>query len=291
MEKVTFINSKGQSIQLGNDAPFILTSIENTGAVNANIQSQKSPYQDGESYIDNTLEPRYIPIKITILAESIDEMMDYRRKTINVFNSKLGLGDLIYEIGGVKRTIRAMSELAPFFPDAGDFKDAMQEGLINLYAPNPFWLDPNTYREEIAIWRGSFEFPLEIPFEGIEMGYREPSLIVNIENKGDVQCGMTIQFKALASVKNPSIFNINTREYFKITKIMEAGEIIIVTTQHGNKKVISNKNGIIRSEKDWDYTSTFLQLDVGDNLLRYDAEDGIDNLEMSISYIPQYLGV
>src|SRR5665648_504005 len=39
-----------------------------------------------------------------------------------------------------------------------------------------------------------------------------------------------------------------------------------------------------------DLGSTFLQLDVGDNLMRYDADTGIDNLEVSIYFTPQYLG-
>ena len=128
--------------------------------------------------------------------------------------------------------------------------------------------------------------------EGIEIGYREPSLIVNIYNTGDVACGMKIQFKALATVVNPSLFNVNTREYFKINKTMEAGEIITVTTHFQNKRVELNKNGVVSNAFNWiDLNSTFLQLEPGDNFFRYDADEGIDNLEVSIYYTPQYLGV
>src|SRR5690606_24488924 len=130
MEKITFINSKDQSVELGNDAPFILTKIEGTGAVNADIQTQKSPFQDGETYIDNTLEPRSLSIEIMVLAEDKEEMMKNRRKLLQVFNPKLGPGKLIYEFGNNRKEIEAISELAPVFPDAGDFKDTMQPGLI-----------------------------------------------------------------------------------------------------------------------------------------------------------------
>lgn len=292
MEKVTFINSRGQSIQLGNDCPFILTKIEGTGAVNVDIQSQKSPYQDGVSYLGNTLDPRTISIEVMLLAETIEEMMIYRRKILNIFNPKLGEGRLIYEIGGIKREIKAISELAPVFPDAEDFKDVMQPGLIQLYCSNPFFKDISESKEEVAIWRGVFEFPLELVLEGIEMGYREPSLIVNVFNKGDVPCGMKIEFKALGTIVNPSLFNVNTREYFKINKVMEAGEVITVNTQFQNKRVELNKNGVKSNAFNWiDFQSTFLQLDVGDNLFRYDADEGLDNLEVSIYFTPQYLGV
>lgn len=292
MEKVTFINSKGQSVTLGGEAPFILTKIEGTGAVNVNIQSQKSPHQDGESYLGSTLDTRPIPIEIMVLGENESDMANKRHRLMQVFNPKLGQGRLIYEFGTVKREIKAISELAPVFPDAGDFKDTMQPGLIQLYCPNPFFRDVVETKEEIAVWVGAFEFPLEIPEEGIEMEYREPSLIVNINNKGDVTCGMKIQFKALATVQNPSLFNINTREYFKINRTMESGEIITVTTHFQEKKVELRKNGVASNAFNWiDLDSTFLQLEVGDNLFRYDSDEGVDSLEVSIWYTPQYLGV
>jgi len=293
MEKVTFINSKGQSIELGDDGPFILTKIEGTGAVNVNIQSQKSPFQDGETYLGNTLEPRSIPIQIMILGENEIDIASKRHRLLQVFNPKLGPGRLIYEFGNISREIKALSELAPVFLDGErDFKETTQPGLIQLYCSNPFFKDLVETKEEVAIWRGSFEFPLGLIETGIELGYREPSLIVNVFNQGDVPCGMRIRFRALATVVNPSLFNVNTREYFKINRTMEAGEIITVTTHFQNKRVKLNKNGVISNAFNWiDFTSTFLQLNVEDNLFRYDADEGIDNLEVAIYYTPQYLGV
>lgn len=40
-----------------------------------------------------------------------------------------------------------------------------------------------------------------------------------------------------------------------------------------------------------DLDSTWLQLDVGDNLFRYDADTGIDNLEVYIYFHSKYLEV
>ena len=98
-----------------------------------------------------------------VLAEDKEEMMKNRRKLLQVFNPKLGEGKLIYEYGNIKREIRAISELAPVFPDAGDFKDTMQPGLIQLYCANPFWLDNFEISEEIITWIGGISFPLRLP--------------------------------------------------------------------------------------------------------------------------------
>ena len=190
----------------------------------------------------------------------------------------------------LKGKIRVRVDSGPVFSKAFNTFEYLNF-IVDLIAPNPYWQDLSINRTDIAIWQGSFEFPLELVDEGIEMGYREPSLIINVLNQGDVTCGMKIQFKALATVVSPSLFNVNTREYFKINKTMEAGEVINVTTHFQNKRVQLNKNGVVSTLTGWDYTSTFLQLDVGDNLLRYDADDGLDNLEVSIYFTPQYLGV
>ena len=233
MEKITFINSKGQSVELGNDGPFILTKIEGLGAVNAAIQTQKSPFQDGETYIDNTLEPRSISIEIMILADDAEEMMINRRKMLQVFNPKLGEGKLIYEYGNIKREIEAISELAPVFPNAGDFKDTMQPGLIQLYCPNPFWLDTFIESEEMADWVGGLRFPLQLPMMFAGRSTRQSTIVYN---SGDVETPVIIEF--IGPAINPKIIKTNTGEYIKVNREIAANEKLIITTEFGNKKVI-----------------------------------------------------
>lgn len=132
----------------------------------------------------------------------------------------------------------------------------------------------------------------ELSKTGIIMGLREPSLIVNALNTGNVESGMIIEFKALGTLTNPSILNVETQEFFKVNKSMVAGEVITVNTNIGAKKVIDNLNGVETNILNLiDLDSTFLQLRVGDNLLRYDADTNLDNLEVNIYYNPFYLGV
>ncbi len=69
------------------------------------------------------------------------------------------------------------------------------------------------------------------------MGHRVSNLIVNINNTGAVECGMKIQFKALATVVNPSLFNVNTREFIKINRTLSAGDVLEVTTEFSNKRI------------------------------------------------------
>lgn len=315
MEKITFINSVGQSVELGNDGPFILTKIEGMGAVNTNIHSSKSPSQDGETYVNNDLDIRNPSIEIMILADNIDKIFRHRRQLLSVFNPKLGLGTLLHEVNGVKRKIQAIPELAPVFPDAKNFKDCMQPALIQLYCPNPFWQDIKETETNLVSWIPNLEFIegegfyteqspnywLETgdPFEefqsqfgtgeGIEFGTREINQIVEIENTGDVDSPIKVVFRASGDVVNPYIQNMETKEMLRINKTLKQGDKLEITTGFGNKNIYLN------GEKAHHYldflNSTWLQLNPGINLIKYDAEHGLNNLECIIYYTPQYLGV
>jgi len=289
MERVTFINSKGQSVELGNNSPFILTKFEGTGAVNVDIQTQKSPFQDGETYIDNLLEPRSISIEIMILADDTEEMMENRRKLLQAFNPKLGEGKLIYEYGKVKREIKAIPELAPVFPDAGDFKDTMQPGLIQLYCPNPFWLDTFIESEEMADWVGGLRFPLQLPMMFAGRSSRQHTVI---HNAGDVDTPIVFEF--LGPATNPVVTKVDTGEYIKVNREIAVNEKLIITTEFGNKKVILEN--IETKERvnafGWiDLGSTFFQLEPGNNLISYSADSGQETARVWIRWRNRYVGV
>lgn len=288
-EKVIYENDKGMIVEMAYSFPYFLQQLIGTDGIKAEINKTKGVGQDGTTVENVNLSERPLQILGTIKGSSKEELEKYRAKLLQVFNPKIK-GTLHYEYGDVKKRIRCQVEDAPKFTKTSNFK--YQTFLINLICPNPFWLDILEVKEEIALWKGDFSFPLELTEDGIEIGHREPSLIVNVFNQGDVECGMRVEFKALATLTNPSILNVNTQQYLKINKTMTAGEVITVTTGFGNKKVESKLNGVISNAFNYiDFQSTFLQLDPGDNLFRYNADVNLDNLEVNIYYTPQYLGV
>lgn len=291
MQKLTFTNSRGESIVFGNSAPYILSKIEGTGGTSTSIKTTKSPGQDGSTVHEVTLDERPLPMEGAIIARTPEEMYSLRKELSRVLNPKNGAGILKYENDAGVYEIKAIAEESPVFKEKHD-SSRKQLFMITFLAPNPYWLDIYESKEEIAQWMGDFQFNFEIQSDGIEMGHRESSLIVNIDNKGDVTCGMRIEFKALASVINPSLFNIYTREYIKVKRTLEFGDKLTINTKFGNKKVELLRNGVITNVFNYiDLSSTFLQLEVGDNLLRYDAESGIENLDVAIYYRPLYAGV
>ena len=125
------------------------------------------------------------------------------------------------------------------------------------------------------------------------MGLRSPSAIATITNTGTLPCGFIITFQASGTVENPKIIDINTQEYIRLSHTMQAGEVIRISTLDNNKTVrqIIGEDSI-NAFNFLDFAnSTFLQLAVGINYLRYDADSGLDNLSVEFKFDPRYLEV
>ncbi|MHB9924824.1 phage tail family protein [Clostridium botulinum] len=289
MQKLIYRNSKGQEVTLSNSRPFVLEKIENVANTATSINTSISAGEDGVSIDNISIKEKSLPITGGIVGNNFEDIDRKREYLTSVFNPKFH-GELIYTNNATSRKIKGRVQDITFQDKVG----SIQKFLVQILVPNPFWEDIYTKKEEVALWVGDFEFPLEIPQDtGIEMGHRVSNLIVNINNTGAVECGMRIQFKALATVINPSLFNINTREFIKINKTLNAGDVLECTTEFSNKRIeMIRNNGSRENVFNWiDLDSEFLQLEPGDNLLRYNADSGIDNLEVAIYYTPLYLGV
>lgn len=284
-EKLIYQNELGHQIEFSIWSPFFLQNIDGISGLKNIIYTNKGMGQDGSTYTESTLDNRNIVIQGTILEET--ELN--RSRLLSIVNPKLD-ANLIWDNGENKYYVECKVENAPVIT-----KDNKPKFQISLLCPNPYWKNYIDTKVNIAMWKGSFHFPKIIPAnKGIIMGYRQPSLIVNVNNIGDVPTGMRIEFFARGTLKNPSLFNVNTREYLKINKTMIAGEKISIDTNYSKKKIESNLNGVITNILnyiDLGGGDTFLQLDVGDNLFRYDADENLNNLEVSIYFNPQYLGV
>ncbi|EJO5347038.1 phage tail family protein [Clostridium botulinum] len=285
-EKFIYENEKGQQIEFSIWSPFFLENIDGISGLKNIIYSNKGMGQDGSTYTGSTLDDRNIVIQGAI----IDGKEINREKLLSIINPKLK-SKLIYTDGSIEKYVECKVETAPVIT-----KDNKPKFQISLLSPNPYWKDYINTKVNIALWKGDFHFPLVIPInKGITMGHREPSLIVNVNNTGQVKTGMIIEFFARGTLKNPSLFNVNTREFIKINKGMVNGEKFIINTNYSKKKILQELNGgttdILNYLDILGGGDTFLQLDVGDNLFRYNADSNLDNLEVNIYFSPQYLGV
>ncbi|MDD4402221.1 MAG: phage tail family protein [Syntrophomonadaceae bacterium] len=282
--ELTYINELGESLTFRQRKPYFLQSIDGTGAVKHIISTFKAPNQDGGVFVSGSLDMRNIVIEGRIIADSIDKAYELRKDLLNLFNPK-AKGRLIFK--GL--SIPCIVEEAPVFKADSHKTPAF---FISLLSTSPYFETVDELKKLLAGWHPNFEFELEIPIEeGIEMGYREESLIIAVENVGSVPCGATFEFIAQGIVEDPMIIDVVTGKFIKLNRIMQEGEIVTVSTHFANKKVLSSLAGGTNAFSSLDEDSEFLQLDVGTNLLRYDAKVNLNNLEVNVYFRPQYLGV
>lgn len=292
-EKLTYTNELGDSIEFSTTSAFYCNvSKDATGlaGVDNTIYSTNSAQQHGDTFTGLRIKARAISVKGAINIRDKAQAIELRRKALRILNPELK-GTLKYEYRGYTKVIEVRIDDRPDFYR----KKVLLEYEIAFKALNPFWKNEAETKEEIASWLGAWEFPTEIDEDDADsmvFGYREESVIVDCYNAGDVSTGMRIKFTALGVLTKPVLLNVETNEYIQINRTMQAGDVITVNTEYGNKGAVLERNGeTIDCFKDIDVDSTFMSLGIGDNIYRYDAESGVDNLEVSIYYNPQYLGV
>lgn len=137
-----------------------------------------------------------------------------------------------------------------------------------------------------------FEFPFNIDKTGIEFSRLDKALKKSVYNAGDTDTGLIIEISASGEVINPTIYNVNTREYFGLEITMQYGDLIRINTNTFNKKVELIRHGetrniinnIIKGNK-------WFELSPGDNVFTYTCENGEEFLNFKFIYHNMYEGV
>lgn len=291
IEKLIYTNERGESIEFSHISVYHtnMNDVKGLNDMRNTIYTFNSMGQDGDTYIGSRIESRDIQITGNINERDKDKFISRRRWLNRVLNPQLA-ATLTYQYGDFIRIIDCRIDNAPIFIS----KTIFCEFTIRLTCLDPFWREKHESRADIARWIGCLEFELEIPDdEGIEMGARLPSLIVNVHNGGDVRTGLRIEFRATNILTNPMLLNVDTGEFLKFTNlILQSGEVLTVSTHYGRKRITITRDGTVTDGfKYLDYDSTYLQLETGDNLFRHDAETNADNLEVTLFHTNKYLGV
>lgn len=290
--KLFFTTSRGKEIELYG-RPFGLISVEGIGDVGADVQMQYAPFQDGGTYIDAVMQPRYITITMQVFGTNGQETQDRRREIASVFNPKLGPGVLRYECGDSVRLIDAVAEKVPAFPDGvGNRRDTYQKGIINLICPNPFWRSPEVTEE--AAFEPLFEFP-SIPYweEGddgdlyFQVGMQRNDRV--IDNDGDAPAPFRIDFYGPAD--SPIIKNETTDQFIQINKRLEEGQTMKVNTADGTVIYVDEYGVESDQFAHLDLGSQFFDLQIGENDITCNCAVSNNQKDFDIYYSKLYNAV
>lgn len=171
-------------------------------------------------------------------------------------------------------------------PQFGEGKNK-ETFVLTLFCPNSYWQGVEGKSYILGGYAPAFHFPVNYstPYR---FGTKNPTAFINCVNDGAVSVDFTARFTADAPVENYGIMNAVTFEYIKIFDNLNIGDETVVYRKNG--RLIVEKNGEdIFSLLDED--SNLFYLAAGDNPLKATADNGDENLIVSVSFFDPYAGV
>src|SRR5690625_525431 len=295
MEKITYRNTNGLEIVFSKEPPFLFSTKEGFDGLENIIVEQRNYNQDGATLVSTQLDVRELTINGEIWASNKDEIREYRKELIKVFNPRLA-GSLLYENNVGTYQIDVIPEIAPSMNESTYLNVKQLDSFtIVLKALDPYWTDKSEIDAEIPMAREEnlFEFPLEIT-DNFEFSRLIAGDVIEIQNNGDVAVGAVFTINVNGILVNPRLYNVITQEYFALNGTFTTGTKIRISTLRGKKRVEEDKGdgqGYKNIMTKRQVESTFLQIDRGINYLQLQADEGVEFTTSYIRFEPKILGV
>lgn len=281
MPKLIVENERGERLQLSQNTNYKITSIDGLDPPMGNVNIAENANFDGGTEKNSRLNVRNIVLTIVI-----EYPVEQNRIALyKYFRAKKHC--TLYFSNGT-RNVRTEGIVESFECNAWSRREIAQ---ISILCPNPYLIDTEQQDVSFSVVEALFEFPFSIPAEGIEfsrMEYNKEETII----AGDIETGMDIQFIAVGSATNPTLYNTETLESLKVNISLVKGDVLRINTTKGQKAITLTHEGVTTNViNDLEPGSSWLQLEAGENKLLYTADANAENLIVRIDYNNLYEGV
>ena len=261
---------------------YFLVSCDGIYSVKNAVSTSLNATTDGTTYNGEGLEQRNIVITANI-RRNHRQNREFLSRVFKVHSE----GTFIHEEEGDRREIKYRVENIDV-----EEKGVLRAAVISLICTDPYFTDAEeTIKIEMSQWYDDWEFECEIPEEGMEFGHRETDTIKQVDNESTKDVGITITLEADDEVVNPIIYNQTTNETLKLLCTMLPNDMITIKTVEGEITVELLRNGVVI---DYNYTvdednDGYIQLVMGMNVIKYDADAGVEYLNVKFEYKNQYM--
>lgn len=294
--------SNDREFLMGPDEEIDITEISGLESSDLDLVLTETALSDGSYVESRKIKKR--PISIKACYRNNKDNASKRASVIRFFNPKFP-GTLYVALMGVARRI-------PY--EIEGWKFAKQKNLdqrihitLDLICPDPYFSSLSDFGRNMAGKTAVFAFPWRslpkradnikayqekargLLLGGNVMGYRTLREYVNLFNNGDCETGVRAVFIAKKGpVKNPKIEHKSTGEYMRVITDMAKGDQLVIDTSKRHQIIELNGQNVYQRV---DHFSTPFQLFVGDNLLKYTADEGQPNLDVNLYFTSRYAGV
>lgn len=269
---------QGAELNLANNPRFLLSSVDGLTAANVDISATEFAAHDGDFINNLHTTPRGIVLYLTMYqGENVENV---KREVLGVIKPKQ-TGVLYWDYEGrqleISGTVEAI-EMQRFEKSV-----VMQ---ITLYCSGPYWESAAYIIQKIELIMKLHHFEVAFPQnEGIVMGFYNLDLTRSFVNDGDAETGAVITIIATGDITNPLLERADGL-YFGVNETMQAGDSIEICTIKGKKTVTKNGVNILQKVKEG---STWLQLEVGENVFTISEAGGTANMYFTFKYKQKYV--
>ena len=286
---ITCTNRDGYSTTFGERQldPFLLVDATGIYEVANNVTISNNTMSDGGAYQGSVAKVRNIVLTI----KDIDDHV-VNRNTLRALFKAGEPGELVFHEDTTELKI---SYYVESITSTGAFGERTY--TVSLLCPDPFWYAMNDITVYMAAWNDNFEFQHEFTSLGEEFGYRSSSTLQTITNENASDgIGMDILIKAIGAVSNPSVTHVERSETIEVGSAakplsMVSGDELRITTSDNDKHVYLTHNGTTTEINEYlTEASVFIQLMRGANSIGYNADSGVANMIVEITYRLKYPG-
>lgn len=301
IQSLTVTNYLGESLTIpmmnSESTGFILHDMTGLGPPTASVNTSKVATKDGSKYNSARAEERNIVLPMYFTP--IPTIEDARHRSYKYFPLKK---PVILAFKTDNRECQIVGYVETNEPDICSDREGCQ---VSIICPNPYFSSIYDTVTSFSGVEAAFEFPFsneDTSNPHIEFG----KIVVKAENivryGGDAESGVQIRIAASATVKNITIYNVDTRGtmhiyHDKLVALTGSGIVkgdeIIITTDKGSRSVTLLRNGkstnilnaIDPRNDEW------FSLTKGDNIFAYTADEGSDYLMFVVDHATLYEGI
>ena len=165
-------------------------------------------------------------------------------------------------------------------------EDWLQTAIMTFRFENPYWLSPDDYGKDIAAITPLTAFPYISPIGiGITAGKFEFEQEVTIFNDGDADTYPIILVKAKGIVENPAII-INGAQVKVIDNLILGDEIVFNFESLPPTVKKNGVNALGLTDRASNFDDMYFTL--GENTISFDADDGSNNMSVSVRFYKKY---
>lgn len=271
-----YVNDNGDSVTFDFAGGYLINKPNGIDTLTVSLSQAKGINQTGATIQSKNVQPRPVNITGFLVGELQDQNKD---RLLSVIRPDLG-GKLY-----------ADDYYLNVYPTATPAIEPKKWGAkfqFSLLAAYPYWCRDESATAVLSGIQPMFKFPWNIS-KPYRFGQLVETQFFNIWNGGQVPVPFTATFSASGEAVNPKITNATTGKFLRLKKTMESGERIVVEITHDRTYVTSSIDGDCRGALD--LKNTLYELDVGDNVLKPEAESGRDNLMVKIEFANEIVGI